>query len=833
MKPSLIILGLCCLFQTTLFAQPPGWDPSQMTSGGVGGMVYNTEDEIPFEYANVIVSDMEGNMIKGIITDVEGKFMVRNIPFGQPFSVEISFIGFQSYRVDSMVVNKETPFHMLGQIDLRTDAALLQEVVVTGEKAVVQTSLDKKTYNVEKDAVTKSKSVSDVLNELPSVNVDADGNITLRGNSNVRILVDGDAGLAQSGEIALILQQIPAESVEKIDIVTNPSAKYDPEGTSGIINIILKKEKQRGINGTVTAGIGTWNKYNAGTFISYRKNKFSLTANYNFRYYDSFSDGEFKRTTFSDAGNSVLSQVSDSENDNMSHFARLGFTYAPNDRNTLSFGALGNIFFFNRDARLETRETNEGIEFNHFTRNTDFNGSGVWYSAYINNDFKLKRENTSLKYGANYSSFTGDFDGGYRQDSLTDMSNFFDSEQETEVDATSYNLDLNVDLELPLSETMSQEFGFKSSLRWRVGDFVSRSKSNESRDLFLDTDLINDYTFFEQVHAIYGNHIHSIKNFSYQIGLRLEQVWTNNQSVTYTDEQNFERSYFSWFPSVFLRQSFGKEDALSKHEIQLSYSRRINRPSFRITNPFRDFSDPQNPREGNPNLQPEYINSFELGYNKVWEKVTFNSSVFYRLTEDLFTRVSTLIDEENNVVLGTIENLGTQHDVGFEIINRYKVLDWWDINMDFNITQIYIRGTGSQSDLNNEGLTYGAKVSSTMNVWKGMEIQLIGRYRGPRIGTQGESDGYPSMDITIKQDIMKKKGTITFSANDIFNSVERTNTLNGDGFESVSTNKRETRIFWLTFSYGFGSMGEMFNRRARNQGGGGSDDGGGDEGGVF
>ncbi|MCB0503287.1 MAG: carboxypeptidase-like regulatory domain-containing protein, partial [Bacteroidetes bacterium] len=255
----LVTIGLIPL----AIAQEPSGAPGYGSAGGViTGMVSSSEDASVIEYANVIVKDSIGKMINGVITDTEGKFLIKSIPFGQEVELEISFIGFTTIT-QNIKLTKDNPTYDAGNINMRPDTELLKEVEVKGEQVVVQTSLDKKTYNVDKSAITKSKSASDVLGELPSVSVDADGSISLRGNSNVRILVDGESSLAASGNIELILQQIPAESIEKIDVVTNPSAKYDPEGTSGIINIILKKEKQRGINGTVSAGIGTWNKYNA------------------------------------------------------------------------------------------------------------------------------------------------------------------------------------------------------------------------------------------------------------------------------------------------------------------------------------------------------------------------------------------------------------------------------------------------------------------------------------------------------------------------------------------------------------------------------------------
>ncbi|MEZ5007653.1 MAG: TonB-dependent receptor [Chitinophagales bacterium] len=827
--PFLLLVGFT---QYALAQGPPGapgYNQGAPTSGGITGVVLSNEDDSFIEYANVIVKDSSNNMINGVITDTEGKFMVKNIPFGQPVNLEISFIGFTTIN-KTITLSKENPFHQTGIIKMMSDTELLKEVQIKGEQVVVQTSLDKKTYNVDKSAITKSKSASDVLNELPSVSVDADGNISLRGNANVRILVDGESSLAASGNIELILQQIPAESIEKIDVVTNPSAKYDPDGTSGIINIILKKEKQRGINGTISAGYGTWDKYNAATFINYKKNKFGLTANYNFRYTDSYRNGFLKRTTNSEGVESVLDQTSKSDNDNMSHFGRLGLTYNPNKKNTLSFSVLTNMFQFNRDAILSTNIFN-GMDSTAYDSNREslFNGTGVFSSGSIYHTVKFKEESAEVKYGANYSVFRGNFDGGFREDSIVIGNSFFLTAQETEVDAISHSLEIPVDFTFPINDDITEEFGLNSSFNWREADFTSRSKFFENDDFSLDEALLNVFNYKEQNHAVYFNHIHKINRFSYQVGLRLEEVFINANVESLSEgTQTFKRDYFGWYPSVFLRQSFGKDEK-SLHELQVSYSRRINRPSFRIVNPFRDYTDPLNPREGNPFLQPEFINSFELGYNKVFDKVTLNSSLFYKLTTDLFTRISTLIEED--IVLTSYDNIGKSHEFGWEIVSKFKVLKWWDLEMDFNISKNYIRGETLNFSLNNENISYGGKATTTMR-YKGFEAQIIGRYRGPQITSQGEQNGFGTLDISLKQDILKKKGSITFSANDLTNSVERTGNTIGENFTSEFRNKRETRIFWLTFSYGFGKMGAMFNKRANRRNGGDDDDGGGEEG-VF
>ncbi len=843
MKHVLFSILTVFIFSHNLLAQgsPPrsDFDPSKMTSGGIMGVVSSGEDESLIAYANIVVRDSIDKLINGVITNEEGKFMVKKIPFNQTVKLEISFIGFQTIT-QHIVLTKENPFHKAGNIVLLPDTELLKEVQVKGEKAIIQTSLDKKTYNVDKSTITKSKSASDVLNELPSVDVEADGTISLRGNSNVRILVDGESSLASSGNIELILQQIPAESIEKIDVVTNPSAKYDPEGTSGVINIILKKEKQRGVNGTVSAGVGTWNKYNAATFISYRKNKFGLTANYNFRYNDSYSESFSERTTDSLGNVDVIKQTGEAENDNMSHFGRIGLSFSPNKKNTISFGALSNFFKYSRDGDSKSHFTFDDDSAEADTESDDIhNGNGVFSNFNLYHNVKFKKESADFKYGANFSKFNGEFDGGYVRDSIVSNGTLLLEARNTEVDAISHTLDVPFDFTIPVNDAITQEFGFKSSIIWRFSDFTSESKDNLSDQFETEYDLQYDFNYNEKIFAAYGNHIHSIKNFSYQIGLRLEEVLIDAEVMSISDGlQAFDRTYFAWYPSVFVRQGFGdKEKGL--HEVQLSYSKRINRPHFRIVNPYRDFSDPNNPREGNPFLLPEFINSLELGYNKVWEKVTFNSSLFYKLTTDYYSRFQ--VDLGAGVQLTTYENVGSLHEYGFELINKYKVTDWWDIGVDFNIAKnqytggSFIREGDTITISSNDNLTYGGKATSTMDVWKGLEIQITGRYRGPRLTTQGQRDGYGTLDFALKQSILKNKGSISFTANDLTNTRKRGSSSSvGDGTTTITTiseNKRESRIFWLTFSYGFGKMGEMFNKRAGRNNRGGDDDGG-DEG-VF
>jgi outer membrane receptor protein involved in Fe transport len=826
-KLFLLLINVFISFQ--IFAQGPSsgsWSASSMPSGGIAGSVINAEDNSPIEYGNVIVKDSAGNLVNGVITDETGNFNVQKIPFEKKVSIEFSFIGFQTILIEDIVLSVAQPFYQTGQIIMKPDAELLQAVEITGQKVVVQTSLDKKTYNVDKSTITKSKSASDVLAELPSVSVEADGTISLRGNSNVRILIDGESSLTQSGNIELILQQIPAESIEKIDLVTNPSAKYDPDGTAGIINIILKKEKQRGINGTVSAGIGTWDKYNLATFINYRKNKFGLTANYNFRYTDSYSINNSERASFSEEFSNVLTQEGISKNDNMSHFGRIGFTYNPNKKHALSFGALSNYFQFNRDEDLVSTTDYTNSEFTE-VRNTNslFNGRGKFTNANVYHTILFKEAAANVKFGLNYSFFTGDFDGGNTTDTLSNDELYFLSAQKTFVNAASHTIDIPVDFVIPINDNITTEFGLKTNVIFRNSDFSSTRKLDAEAD-FTNDELLNyDYSYQEQIHAIYGNHIHSIKRFSYQLGLRLEEVLIRADVVPEVGEvSKFKRNYFGWFPSVFVRQGLGKDEK-SLHEIQFSYSRRINRPDFRRVNPNRDFSDPLNQRQGNPFLQPEFITSLELGYNKVWNKVTLNSSLFYKLTNDEISGVTLLID--SITTLTTFDNIGKSHEYGWEFVSKFQMFKWWNIGADFNIAQRIIKGEGDFEFISSERLSYGGKITSTMNVWKGLEIQLIGRYQGPNATAQGQRDGFGTLDVALKQDILKNKGSISFTANDIFNTQVRAGFSSTENFDEVYRDKRETRIFWLTFSYGFGKMGEMFNKRNSRRSGG-EDDGGDD-----
>jgi iron complex outermembrane receptor protein len=810
------------------FAQGPpqsgSWSAAKLTTGGISGSVLSGEDKSPIEYGNVIVKDTAGNLVNGVITDESGNFVVKNIPFDKMVTIECSYIGFETIFINDIMLSTEKPFHNTGTILMKPDAELLESVEISAKKTVLQTSLDKKTYNVEKSTITKSKSASDVLGELPSVSVEADGTISLRGNSNVRILIDGESSLTQSGNIELILQQIPAESIERIDVVTNPSAKYDPDGTSGVINIILKKEKQRGINGTVSAGVGTWNKYNLATFINYRKNKFGLTANYNFRYTDSYSDNSSERSSFSEEFANVLTQEGSSANDNMSHFGRIGLTYNPNKKNALAFGVLTNYFQFNRDAELLSTtafESDNSIEYR--STNSLFNGKGKFTNANLYHTILFKEEAANVKYGVNYSFFTGDFDGGNTTDTLSNDEIYFLSAQNTNTDAFSHTLDIPVDVVIPINDKITSEFGFKSNINWRNSVFSSSRKADADSEFVDDPFLNYDYNYKEQIHAIYANHIHSIKRFSYQIGLRLEEVILSAKVTPEAGNiEAFKRDYFGWYPSVFLRQGFGKdENAL--HELQISYSRRINRPDFRMVNPNRDFSDPLNLRQGNPFLQPEFITSIELGYNKVWDKVTFNTSLFYKLTTDEYSGVTLLIDSVTT--LTTFGNIGKSHEYGWELVTKFQLLKWWDLSADFNIAQRNIRGEGEFEYISSDRLQYGGKVTSTMNVWKGLEIQLIGRYQGPNATAQGQRDGFGTMDVALKQNILKNKGSISFTANDLFNTQDRSGFNSTENFYEVYKDKRETRIFWLTFSYGFGKMGEMFNKRNSRRGGGEEDSG--------
>lgn len=794
--------------------------------GHLMGKVIDAKTKAPVEYATVVLINKRDSSVTGGVTNGKGRFDISQIKLG-PYQMKITFIGYDTYESPNIIrlsPRGDGVEQDLGTITLKPSAAMMEELEVTAERDVMEMSLDRKVINVAKNIAAEGGSASEVLANIPSVDVDIDGNVSLRGSQNVTILIDGKPSGLTGASRQAILEQIPASTIDRIEVITNPSAKYDPDGMSGIINIVTKQNALRGMNGSITMNVGTRNKYNATGTLNYRKGKWNLNSNYSYRYDSRFRWGTNLRETITDTESEFLDQSNDGNWLRTSHTIKLGADYSINTKNELSFSLLYNNNEFERTEAITYRLLDHAGALTElsFRDNDRLSGrNSIDFNLGYTKKFNRPRQELSIQ--ARHSISPGD------------NQSFF-NEQEYNLDYTPANVDpfiqnnitdattkftvIQADYVNPISKKVKYELGYKSIIRDMANDFFSQSLDNDLGEYIPDNDLNNNFEYNEQVHAVYGIYTRSLGKFTVQAGLRLEQALTESDLIT-DNSPAFENDYFSAFPSGFLSYKISQND-----EFRASYSRRINRPRTRQLNPFLNVSDPLNTRQGNPNLLPEYIDSYEVSYSHSWKNFTLSTSVYWREIHDMIRRFKTV--DEHGVSFTTYENLLGGRSYGTELVFNGKVAKWWDINLSGNLYRSEVDGSNLEADLNNEATSWSAKVTSSWDFKKDFQLQISGRYRAPFAITQGEILEFYSMDVALKKKVLKGKGSVTVRVSDIFDTRQFSFNTAGDNFNQQSTRKRESRIGYISFMYRFGSM-ERTRRGRRGGGKDRGDDGGGME----
>jgi len=820
---------ILCLLSLASAAQekgsPNGRQGENMPKiGKIKGVVMDKTSNKPVEFATLSLhSRRDSSLVTGIIANEKGEFLLEQLPYGR-FFLKITFIGYNQITIDSIAIRPQNPEINLGKVKLGQNAEVLKTVEVAAEKGDMQIGIDRKIFNVEKSIVSEGGSASDVLQQIPSVNVDMDGNISLRGSGNVTVLIDGKpSGITGSSRQA-ILQQIPASSIESIEVITNPSAKYDPDGMSGIINIVMKKNKLSGFNGGVSVGIGTRDKYNASANISYRNKKINVYVNYGYRLNNRSNNGYSYRKNILPDTTFYLNETSNAIRRSASNNVKAGMEFYLNEKNTIGISALYNT---NVDKNPQ-KSFYEEFESNHnlaggYTRSTIENG------AFSNMDYTLDYRKTFAKpkqelvFSGTYSNSQGNNLSNYDEyDYLLKFDALNNIPLQQDVKTTDKNNVSTVQLDYthPFKSQNKLELGAKSIIRNLDNDFYSQSFNYSENILIADTTINNNFVYSEQIHAVYSTFSGKIKKIGYQIGLRAEQAYTKSKLIT-TDE-TFKRNYFSLFPSVHISRKLNKEQ-----ELQVSYSRRINRPNTRSLNPFKEYSDPYNIRYGNPYLKPEYIDAYELGYIKYFKKTLLTTSLYYRQTHDVMQRYKVIGDSTVSYI--TQINLNSATSYGFEIITKSELFKWWNITASGNVFQNIINGKNVDAELNNENVSWTAKLISNMRIRKNLDIQFSANYTGPWITAQGKAAETFVMDFGIKKEIFKN-ANLSLNITDL-SDARRMKIVGGDRtFETNMYRKRESRVATITFSYTFGNLSESAGKKGKgNRGSGNENMGGGVE----
>ncbi len=785
----------------------------QSNKGVVTGRLIDQETQAPLDFATIsILSAVDSSVITGGVSDEQGKFAIE-AKFGR-YLAKIDFISYQSKTISGVEISADQRIADLGDIMIGASAEMLEEIEVVAEKSEMQFDLDKRTFNVGKDLANKGGSAEEILDAIPSVSVDVEGAVSLRGTENVTILVDGKpSGLigADGGG----LKSLPASMIERVEVVTNASARYDASGTGGIINIVLKKDRKKGINGAIDVSGGLPQRYGVGLNLNARKKDVNFFINYGFRNRTGPGKGYTYQEFYGDVPIPFSEQYNTRERGGNSHSIRAGMDFFLSERDVLTGSILYRIGDDYSDALTEFR---------------DFDANRVLTDISERRQDETEEE-SNLNYELNYErkfsekgrKFVAQLQ--YRSETETEAADYVETAFDLNGIATgedpllqrSLNAEENGTLLLqadyvhPFTENMKMEFGGKATFRKIGNDYLVEEFGNSIWNR-LDN-VSNNFNYNEDIAAVYGIFGNKIGKWSYQVGLRAEHSHVVTELVE-TNELN-DRSYTNLFPSAHVNYEIDPANSF-----QVSYSRRISRPRFWYLNPFFNFSNQRNFWGGNPNLDPEFTDSYEVGYIKYWDNVTLGSSVYYRKTTGVIERIARVDGE--GITRTQPENLSTENAFGMEFTTTADITKGWRVDANANFYSERTFGEVGDLTLENEAITFSNRVTSKIKLWKDTEFQTRFWYRAPQNTTQGRQRSMYSFDLGLSTDLLQKKATLTLAVRDLFNTRKWRSETYGSGFFMDRVHQRRAGQTTLSFNYRI----NQDNKRQRRGGDRGDMDGG-------
>lgn len=777
----------------------------------IKGKIIDMETDGPLEYATVsLFNSQDSTLVTGVITDSKGNFSLKAKP--GKYYVVLQFIGYESKTININLKNNIS----LGDIVLRPDSALLEEVEVVAEKSTMTMTLDKRVFNVGKDVSSTAGNAIEVLDNIPSVNVDVEGNVSLRGDSGVQILVDGKVSGLAGVSTQDALRSLQADMIEKIEVVTNPSVRYDAEGTAGIINIVLKKDKRKGLNASVDLRGGfpvQWGEKffkedfpfqtGLGASVNYRFKKFNVFANYNFNYRDDISDGytltEYYNGDYDydptienhDDATQITEQLTYRNRNRKGHNVRGGFDYYFTDNDILTFSTM---FRQSKGHNLPSVTYIDNFPFENiqnFSRRTE-----NWYN-----------DRPMMEYTLSYDKYFGSKDNSlkasvrYFNNSDTEWSDIVDAEfltqddmdndipslsinQHTQTQENQENLQATVDFVHRYGFSVV-ELGGKYTGRW-----INNNMMVTENGITLE-DYTHDFDYNQQVAALYGSYGREFGRFSGQIGMRYEFTLIDTYLKGTNSGNN--QNYHDIFPTGHLNYSLTEVD-----QIQASYARRIRRPWYGQMAPFHSFNDDRNIRTGNPELKPVYTDSYEFSYLRFWEKGNINFTTYYRHSTDVIRQFTTVIDD---ISYSRPENFGISDDYGVELVASLDIFKWWNINGSINFFKSNTVGDWNNRHYTTDSYNTFARLVTKFRINNVCDLQITGRYMGPREEPLGYRDANYWCDFAASRDVFNKNATISLNIRDVFGSRQHGGESWGDNFWQYSESTWSTTSVTLNFNY--------------------------------
>lgn len=799
MRKLLLFLTFCTITTNTIFATK------------INGTIKDSTTKEAIGYVNISIKDKNNNLISGGTSDDNGHFSI-SIGEGN-FIIDFSFIGYKNHQ-KRISVKKSNDIN-LGTILLEEDAQMLSEIEVVGQGMQMRLEIDKKVFSVDQNLSAAGASVSEVLQNIPSVDVDGEGNISLRNNSNVEVWINGKpAGLTEENR-GQILEQMPAGSIESVELITNPSAKYNPEGTAGVINLVMKKKTTKTYYGSVSAGIQwpTASKIpggNLGASFNYNSPKVDVYANLGVNYHNRVSGNSTNRYSLLNATDtiSLLNSSSQSQNNRLGFFGRAGIDIHITERNTLSLSGFG---MYNKgNSATDINYTSYDYQtypislLRNYSRDNNGKNTFPVYNAKLEYRHDFMKKGSFLSADVSVGNHGNSRTTNYIQKDIISSDTIISGDETQNSSNKNLRIEGNIDFTYKFTEKRRLEAGWESNFSKRQND---ASAFNNLTGKEIDA-FYNKFNYQEQIHSLYATYGDMYGNFSMQLGLRGEYMKVNTTTISKTEEVNNSREYWQLYPSAFFAYSFK-----NNHELQINYTRRVNRPRGRQINPYRDFSDSTSIFFGNPDLNPQFSSSVELNYLKTWDFHSISASAYYKYTDNVIQRVSYRNDK---VMENTFINISRKQSAGIELVAKNQLWKWLNLTTSINLyydkldSANYTTPYGDEIKIKGQqNFSWNARLMANVMITKTTTAQLAANYRAPRIIAQGRQNHDYSLDISIRQTFLKGKLSLNLTARDILDSRKFRNETWGDTFYQKSEGYWSGRTIGLTISYNFGNLKDM------------------------
>lgn len=808
-----VILSL--LLTVNAFGQHQRQERKMPSIGVITGSISDSISDKPIEYANItLINSRDSAAVTGGISNSMGDFDIREIPLGR-YSIRFEFMGYETLVMDDIRLSpRESVEKDLGVIHLSPTTLEGDQVNVEGESPLFVQMIDKKVFNVDKSLNAEGNSAIEVLEQIPSVDVDVDGVISLRGSSNVKILIDGKPSGLSNEDNSSLLEQIPSSTIENVEIITNPSAKYDPEGMSGIINVVIKTNRLKGFTGTVGAGYADADRNSINGQVNFRNKKINISSMLAYRQGTHEMDGTNHMTTYDSSH--VIRNITDQESDGVrrhgSYTGRLSTEYSLTPKNKLSAGLMLSQRSRNFEEHIDYEQgLTETTILPVYERDSDgeSKSQSISYSFGWEKDFAGDGQEliADFRQTRNHSDESGE----HVQNGYSDPISYFE-EQYTDGEDETLTRTFQIDYVHPYGEKHKLELGLKSTTTEKDNRFGSQSLDSLGGVYVEDEHLNSHFLYNESIHSAYGTYGQQFGLIGIQGGLRLEQALTESDIF---DGNTFSNDYQSIFPSFHLSYTLAPQ-----RDVQVSYSRRVNRPRIRSLIPISRYHDPLNIRTGNPELLPEYIDSYELNYSQFSKGVSFSTGLYYRKINDLIRRYKEIqyIDGDAIAFL-TYKNLDQGHSYGAEAMINGRFMKKVRLMLSGNVTRTIIDKSGLEADINTDSYGYFLRGTATYSPFENTDIQVFTMYRSPRQIAQGSMSDMLFSNLSIKQRFMENKGSVSLQVSDLFNGRRFEFDLETDQFDQIRKRSFGSRYIRVNFSYKFGKF--VDTKRSRGAGGNG------------